>query len=98
MKPSESKISELLYKCFKNPELLKELKKNPKQFIEKELNIKLPENYDLQALEETQEKGFLVIPWVGKIQECSDEELRALAGGAGTIFGTCDCLTEGCGR
>ncbi len=81
MKPTEKTISELLYKCFKNPELLKQLKKNPKQFIEKELNIKLPENYDLQVVEETQDKGYLVIPSQGRLEEFSEEELKAMSGG-----------------
>ncbi len=85
MKPSENKMSELLYRCFKNPELLKELKKNPKQFMEKELNVKFPANYDFQVVEETQDKGYLIIPSQKLVDECSEEELKAIASGSQMI-------------
>ncbi len=81
-----NKKSEFIYKCLKNPELLRELKQNPKKVIEREWNIKLPENYRLEVLEETPEKGYLIIPLADKIQEFSDEELKSFAGGAGTFF------------
>ncbi len=81
MKSSKGSQSELLYKCFKNPELLEELKKNPKQFIEKELNVKFPENFELQVLEETQNRGYLIIPSQKFVDECSEEELKSVAAG-----------------
>ncbi len=78
-----NKKSELVYKCLKNPELLNELKKDPKKLIEKEWKIKLPENYSLEVLEETPEKGYLVIPAHDMSHDYSDEELKAIAGGSG---------------
>ncbi len=81
-----NKRSEFIYKCLKNPELLKELKKDPKKLIEKELNIKLPENYRLEVLEETPEKGYLVIPSFEMVQDLSEEELKAMSGGTGILL------------
>ncbi len=77
-----NKRSEFIYKCLKNPELLNELKKNPKKVIERELDIKLPENYHLQILEETPEKGYLVIPSLEMTKDFSEEELKAISGGS----------------
>lgn len=77
------KISDLIYKCLKNPELFNELKKNPKGLIEKELKFKLPQNYQLEVLEETPEKGYIVIPSRATAKEMSEDQLRAVAAGAG---------------
>ena len=78
---NDPKMSEFILKCLKDPNLLKELKKDPKRLIEKELKIKLPDSYQLEVLQETSQKGYIVLPSVEALQECSEEELKAIAGG-----------------
>ncbi len=90
----KDKKSELIYKCLKNPELLKEFKKDPKKVIEKELNVKFPDNYRLEVLEETPEMGYFVLPSISNVQKCSDEELNKIVAGSGTSMtwcGSCGC-------
>ncbi len=91
MKKNPNKISELIIKCLKDPALLSQLKKDPKKWIEKELNIQLPASYQLEVIQETSEKGYIVLPPAEIINDCSDEELKAIVGG--TKQNTAWCLS-----
>ncbi len=75
------KMKELILRCLKDPNLLNELKKDPKKLIEKELKIQLPDSYQLEVLQETSQEGYIVLPASEVLQECSEEDLNAIAGG-----------------
>ena len=94
---NDPKISELIFKCLKDPNLLKELKKDPKRLIEKELNIKLPVSFQLEVLQETPEKGYIVIPPVESLGEFSEEDLKEIAAGGFPNTRANQCSTiQGC--
>ena len=77
------KITGVIFKCLKDPVLLNELKKDPKKLIEKELNIKLPASFQVEVLQETPEKGYIVLPAADPMGAFSEEELGAITGGRG---------------
>ncbi len=96
------KMKEVILRCLKDPNLLNELKKDPKKLIEKELKIQLPDSYQLEVLQETSQKGYIVLPASEALQECSEEDLNAIAGGEKPFTETKYCYThvvggKGCG-
>jgi Nitrile hydratase, alpha chain len=56
------------------------LKADPKGAVAQETGITVPEAIEIEVLEETPEKGYLVIP-VNRV-EISDELLEAASGGS----------------
>ena len=60
------------------------LLENPKAAVEEELGVQLPEEVQVQSVEETAETIYLVLPSaspVGEYGELSDRALEAVAGG-----------------
>ena len=88
------RISEFILKCLKDPTLLTALKKDPKKLIEKELNIQLPESYQLEVVQETSQKAYIVLPPMEFVHEYSEEELQVIAAGGEPTGYT---ITFGCG-
>jgi hypothetical protein len=59
-----------------------ELLNNPKAAIEKELGQKLPEDFQISVLQESDKMTYLVLPFSPAAnQELSEEQLEAVAGG-----------------
>jgi hypothetical protein len=78
-----------------------ELLSDPKAAVEQELGMRLPEDTRVQAVEETADTIYLVLPFRSTdaqgASELSDLELEAVAGGApgGTSSGD-TCSTAAC--
>ncbi|MEP0790641.1 NHLP leader peptide family RiPP precursor [Funiculus sociatus GB2-C1] len=60
-----------------------ELVSNPEAAIERELGQKMPEGANVQVLEETGDTFYLIIPKKPGVEELSEEQLEAVAGGGG---------------
>ena len=61
------------------------LRSDPRGAVAEVTGVEVPESIEIEVLEETPEKGYLVIP-VNRV-EISDEQLDAAAGGD---YGTCE--------
>lgn len=93
---NDPKISEIILKCLKDPAFLNEFKKNPKKVFEKEFNLQLDESYQLEVLQETPNKGYVVIPYV-ETNEFSEDDLKSIAGGGFPNTRANQCSTiQGC--
>jgi hypothetical protein len=60
---------------------------DPKAAVEQELGTRLPEGFQVSAVEESAQTIYLVLPSasaVGEGEELSDQELEAVAGGSDT--------------
>ena len=60
-----------------------QLKADPHAAVAEETGITVPEAIDIEVLEETPEKGYLVIP-LNRV-EISEEQLEAASGGEETL-------------
>lgn len=58
-----------------------ELISNPRAVLEREIGQEVPESTDIRVLEETGNTLYLVIPKKPSIDELSEEQLEAIAGG-----------------
>jgi Nitrile hydratase, alpha chain len=61
------------------------LKSDPRAAVAEETGITVPEAIEIEVLEETPEKGYLVIP-VNRV-EISEEQLEAASGGSSICTG-----------
>lgn len=77
----KSAEAHLVGKAQQDSEFRKELIRNPKPIIEKELGVKLPSDFDVKVFEETSKSLYLVIPVKTEQGELSDQLLEAVAGG-----------------
>ena len=68
-----------------------------KAAIEKEIEQKLPQDLQVNVLEETDKVSYVVLPKMPSVDEVSEEELEAVAGGAAftVVFKTATFLTGG---
>lgn len=82
--------SQLIIKAWKDEAFKQELMSNPKAVYARELGQKIPESVNIQALEETPNSLYLVIPKspanVQVSEELSEEALEAVAGGDFTLL------------
>ncbi|MGD1913932.1 MAG: NHLP leader peptide family RiPP precursor [Rivularia sp. (in: cyanobacteria)] len=56
-----------------------------KAAIEQLIGQKLPEDLEINVLEETNNLSYITIPAIASVQEISKEELEAVAGGGVTL-------------
>ena len=74
----------LIEKAMNDEAFRKELIANPKEIIEKEIGMKLPEAFNVKVLEEDAQSFYLVLPnkvEPGTEDELSEEELNMVSGG-----------------
>lgn len=74
----------IIARAWRDPEYRDELLSNPRSAVSEELDIEVPEETNIEVLEEREDTLYLVLPrnpneFVNK--ELSDEELRLLANG-----------------
>jgi hypothetical protein len=85
----------LVEKAMKDEQFREQLRVSPKETIEAELGIKLPQALNIHVLEEKPDSVFLVLPADSPNlaeDELSEAELEGVAGGwsGDTECGTCD--------
>ena len=77
------------------------LLEDPRAAMEQELGVRLPEEVQVRAVEETADTIYLVLPSasrVGEVEELSDRDLDRVAGGApGPTSSGDTCSTAACG-
>ena len=89
LKIREATLSRLIVKSWENDEFRKEFVADPKRMLEKELGQKIPDDLEIQVLEETGSKVYFTIP--SKPQSAtatgalSDEALQPVTGGMGFL-------------
>lgn len=79
----------IIERALKDEGFRKQLIANPKAVVEKEFNVNLPADLEVQVLEQDAKKIYLVLP-AKRMEELSEEELRAVSGGTGEP--ACYCL------
>jgi Nitrile hydratase, alpha chain len=85
----------LLQRSLEDDAFRQRLLEDPKAAVEQELGTRLPEDVRVVAVEETAETIYLVLPFRStegqEVEELSDGELEAVAGGADTVMCTFTC-------
>ena len=87
-KTREMVEGELAVKAWKDEAFMKALKANPKAAIAKEYGMQIPDNIEVEVIEETPNKLYLRLPPNPGSVELSDEQLEAVAGGECLVTGT----------
>ncbi|MCW5315516.1 NHLP leader peptide family natural product precursor [Nostoc sp. KVJ3] len=77
----------IIAKAWKDEAYKQELLNNPKAAIEREFGVEFPADVNVQVLEENSTSLHFVLPMspVAIAQELSEEQLEAIAGGAGAL-------------
>lgn len=85
---------ELILKALKDPNFKKKLLAQPKKTIEEEFKISIPSDIEIHVLQETENKHYLVLPFISS--DLSEKELEQIA--AGNLFtgGVLICITGQC--
>lgn len=81
-----------LKKSNEEPEFRNKLIQDPKGTLESELNVKLPENFNVTVLEEKANDFYFVLPLNPELPltgELSEEQLEQVAGGS--CYFDCGC-------
>jgi len=84
--------SGVIARALKDENFRQLLKDDPKNGIESELGIKLPESLKINIIEEKSDEIYLVLPAINRVgAEISDADLELVAGGwtGNTDCGTC---------
>jgi hypothetical protein len=91
----------LIERSLADEDFRQRLLENPRATMEQELGVRLPEEVQVQAVEETADTIYLVLPSisaVGEGTELSERELGTVAGGApGPTSSGDTCSTAACG-
>jgi hypothetical protein len=87
--------AQLIDRAMKDDAFREDLKRDPKGVFARELGISVPEHINVEVVEESPSKVYLVLPQtpVSTGVELSDAELEAVAGGWSS--GSTDCGTCG---
>ena len=77
--------AQLIDRAMKDETFRQELLRDPKGVVARELGIQMPENIDVQVLQESPSTVYLVVPRPVQSAdaELSDKELEAVVGGIG---------------
>jgi hypothetical protein len=83
MQEQMNKQGEFIRKLWKDENLKKEFIKNPKAVMEKEFGVKIPDDYQIEVVEDTKDKHYFVIPLnpASFGTELDDAQLEQVAGG-----------------
>lgn len=88
---------QIIERASRDAQFRKDFTSNPRQTVERELGVSIPEGISITVVEETPAKVYVVLPPapVQAGQEISDADLEAVAGGwsANTECGTCGAAT-----
>ena len=71
----------LVAKAWQDDSFRQELLSNPRSVLEREFGQTVSESTNLQVIEESNDTYYIVIPKKPNIEELSEEELEAVAGG-----------------
>jgi len=85
----------IIQRSLEDEDFRRRLLEDPRAAVEEELGTRLPEGVQVQAVEETADTIYLVLPSASPVEggeELSDQDLEAVAGGAepDTWGYTCD--------
>ncbi len=87
--------TKIITKALENPKFMDELVNQPgaaKAAVEAELGQKLPEDFEIRVVQESEKATYLVLPMKPQSQEeLSEDQLLSVAGGATTA--TCNLNT-----
>jgi len=92
MKMTRGEMQDLLTKfSTQNPEYRAALLRNPKNIVQEQFQMQLPDDMAVEVLEESPEKVYVVLPYmVQEGAELSGSDLEAVAGGT-TVKGDANC-------
>ena len=74
----------LIEKAMKDEVFRKQLLENPREMVEQETRMKLPEGISIRVVQETPDQVFLVLPAIHSVEtgeELTEAELSNVAGG-----------------
>jgi hypothetical protein len=86
----------LVQRSIEDESFRQRLLEDPRAAVEEELGTRLPEGVQVNAVEETADTIYLVLPSSSPVEEggeLSDQDLEAVAGGLDTFWGA-TCLEE----
>jgi hypothetical protein len=79
----------LVARAWADEDFRKRLKSDPRSTVAEETGISVPESIEIEVLEETPVKAYLVIPMNRVV--ISEEQLQAASGGeGGVVAGNCE--------
>jgi len=92
MEMTRGEMQDLLTKfASQNPEYRQALLRKPREVVESQFQVSLPENVNLKVLEETADTAYVVLPHVVQEgAELSDADVEMVAGGANVKEAKCD--------
>lgn len=81
--PRDSAYQQLVAAVLQDPSLRDRVKADPRGVIESEFNVTLPPGVEIEVLEESATKSYLLLPAAvdSGERELSDDELATVAGG-----------------
>lgn len=83
-KNTKQVVENLVYtKALKDEAFRTSLKNDPKATLENELGVKIPDNVNINVVENSATDFYLVIPGQAQTEELTDEELSGVTGGWG---------------
>lgn len=87
--PDHELYCDIIGQFEQDAEFRKQLLKDPKSTLEENLQLRFPEGYRINVLQETAQHRYIQIPYIGNPDdyELEDDDLRLVAGG-GDVYGS----------
>ena len=76
----------IVLRAIKDETFRKELKKNPKKVVEKELGKIFPEDVRFNVIEQDEKTFNIILPKINGAENLSEEELKKVSGGITGCF------------